>query len=54
MLRIKGVREVKVTGGTYAFVIKSTDVESTESVRQYLARRHGQAAALECYYTYSK
>ena len=50
ILDIKGVREVMVTSGRYAFVVRSASPE-TESVVQELSRIYGQAVALECHYS---
>ncbi len=49
ILGIKGVREVMVTSGRYAFVVRSASSD-TKNVRQQLVKRYGQAVALECHY----
>ena len=53
LLCIKGVKEVMVTSGKYAFMVKSTDAER-ESVRQNIAKMHGHAVSIQCHYSYTK
>ncbi len=53
MLDIKGVREVVLTSGKYAFVVKSA-VHDGESVRQQLSRMFGPAIMVECHYSFRK
>ncbi len=53
LMKIKGVAEVMVTSGQYAFVVKSAGGAS-ENLRNYIARRHGSIATLECHYSYRR
>ncbi len=54
LMRLKGVAEVVVTSGPYAFMVKSMPGRHPDGLKQRLARRHGRPTVLECHYRYKR